>query len=569
MKQTQIIGWGSSGKLSGNLGFNRRFRRWHHRAIAPLIAAMLAVASGANVATLAAESLTFRLGPWQGSIALDDLEEYARTGELPGNLAPLGPFLPDGLQEVLAQRVEIDPDIGDRALDRLITSPQGNRFVRAIFLLVPDSTIDQIKDAIKLVATQGNGLSLLGILKALPGDNIVFDATSAIGVASRLNLPYLEGQILRSRLESDLELETEPFYSSFDPALPGSQTVSQQTLTFRDRQRNREITTEIYSGNNPQGPLAVISHGFASNRFLLEYLAQHLASHGITVVSIEHPDINEESVANLPLTLDPTNLIPASVFLDLPKDVSFILDELAEINRQPGSLAGQFNTEQTLVIGHSFGGYASLALAGGELNLNELREFCEGGRKLGRSPADLVQCAATELPGNRITLRDRRIKQAVAINPTVGNLFGDKGLGKIDIPILLVASSDDSWTPAVNHQLRPFTQLREPKYLLTAIGGTHFSTTDPSRPSLLERETALPDDPSREQTENLRLLLRGVTLAFVKQQTPEARTYAPFLSAAYAQSLGTEETALRLNETLPTRLARWLATSEAALGRLD
>jgi len=569
VKHTQIIGRDSSGKFSGNFGLNRRFRKWHHRAIAPMISAMLAVASGANVATLAAESLTFRLGPWQGSISLDDLEQYARTGELPGNLAILGPFLPAGLQEVLAQRVEIDPDIGDRALDRLIKSPQGNRFVRAILLLVPDSTIDQIKDAIKLVATQGNGFSLLGILKALPGENIVFDATSAIGVASRLNLPYLEGQILRSRLESDLELETEPFFASFDPALPGSQMVSQQTLTFRDRQRNREITTEIYSGNNPQGPLAVISHGFASNRFLLEYLAQHLASHGITVVSIEHPDTNEASVANLPLTLDPTNLIPASVFLDLPKDVSFVLDELAKINRQPDSLAGQFNTEETLVIGHSLGGYATLALAGGELNLNELRDFCEGGRKLGRSPADLVQCAATELPGNRITLRDRRIKQAVAINPAVGTLFGEKGLSNINIPILLVASSDDSWTPAVNHQLRPFTQLRDPKYLLTAIGATHFSTTDPDRPSLLERETVLPGEPTREQTENLRQLLRGVTLAFVKQQTPEARTYAPFLSAAYAQSLSTEETALRLNETLPTRLARWLATSEAALGRLD
>ncbi len=569
MKHTQIIGWDSSGKFSGNFGFNRRFRRWHHRAIAPLIAAMLAVASGANVATLAAESLTFRLGPWQGSIAISDLEEYARTGELPGNLAPLGPFLPAGLQEVLAQRVEIDPDIGDRALDRLIKSPQGNRFVRAIFLLVPDSTIEQIKDAIKLVATQGNGLSLLGILKALPGDNIVFDATSAIGVASRLNLPYLEGQILRSRLESDLEVETEPFFASLDPALPGSQMVSQQTLTFRDRQRNRDITAELYFSPNPQGPLAVLSHGLGSDRFLLNYLSQHLASHGITVVAIEHPDINEASVENLPVTLDPTNLIPASVFLELPKDISFVLDELSEMNRQPGSVAGKLNTAETVVIGHSLGGYAALAVAGGELNLDELRDFCSEGRKLGRSPADLLQCSATELSGNRISLRDRRIKQAVALNPNIGSLFGEKGLSKIEIPILLVAGSDDAWSPAVTHQLRPFTQLGDPKYLLTAIGGTHFSVTDPDYPSLLERQTALPDDPTREQTENLRQLLRGVTLAFVKQQTPEARTYAPFLSAAYAQSLGTEETALRLNETLPTRLARWLATSEAALGRLD
>lgn len=544
-------------------------RRWRRRTIAPFLAAILSIAPGINVATIAAERLTIRLGPWEGSIAIADLERYAKTGKLSGSLEPLGPFLPPGLREVLAQQVEIDPDIGDEVIDKLMRSPEGNRLLRAILLLVPDSTIEQVKEAIKAVVTQGNGLSLLGILKALPGENITLDATSVIGVASRLNLPYLEGQILRSRLEKDLEVETEPFYSSFDPAAPGMQPISQQTLTFRDRQRNREILVELYSGDNPQGKLAVISHGFGADRFLLEYLARHLASHGISVAAIEHPDINEASLVNLQITLDPSNVIPATAFLDIPKDVSFVLDELEAINQQPGTFYNSLDTENITAIGHSLGGYAALALAGGELNLDELRDDCESGRKLGRSPADLLQCAATELEGNRVNLRDRRIKAAIALNPTIGQLFGDSGLEKIDVPVILFAGSDDSWAPAVTHQLRPFTQLDEPKYLVTAIGAAHFSATDPEHPSLLERQTALPDDPTRAETENLRELVRGVTLAFVKQQTLEAPTYSQFLSAAYAQSLATETIPLRLNEEIPNRLARWLAASNETIGRGD
>ena len=42
----------------------------------------------------------------------------------------------------------------------------------------------------------------------------------------------------------------------------------------------------------------------------------------------------------------------------------------------------------------------------------------------------------------------------------------------------------------------------------------------------------------------LRRLLQGVSLAFIKQASPEAKTYAPFLTSAYAQSLSTPELAV-------------------------
>ncbi|MEB3826053.1 alpha/beta hydrolase [Phormidium sp. CCY1219] len=537
-------------------------RGWISQAIAPLFATVFAIASGSVLPTSAAERLTLRLGPWSGTIAISDLEEYAKTGKLSGQLEPLSPLFPPGLREVLSQRVEIDPEMTDEVIDKLFESPEGNRLLRTLLLLVPESTIEEMKAAIALVASKGNGLSFLGILKALPGETITLDATSIIGVASRLNLSYLEGQILKTRLETALEVETDPFYPSFDPAAKGPQTVSAQTLTLEDTQRNREIAVEIYSSPNSSGPLAVMSHGFASDRFFLEYLARHLASHGLTVVSVEHPGSNEAWLQQLPVTLDPTDLIEAEEFLHRPRDIRFVLDELEALNRQPGTFYNQFNTAETVAIGHSLGGYGILALAGAEVDLPHLREVCQKQRKLGQSPADLLQCAAGKLEGNRVNLRDRRIKSAIALNPMVGDLFGPQGLEKVQTPVLLLSGSDDSWAPAIDHQLAPFRQLPEPKYLVSAIGGNHFSASDPDNPTLVETQTTLPEDPSDAETQNLRQLVRGVSLAFIKQNTPEAKTYAPFLTAAYAQSLSTEEIALRLNRELPDRLARWIESRE-------
>ncbi|MCY7274725.1 MAG: dienelactone hydrolase, partial [Phormidesmis sp. CAN_BIN44] len=51
-------------------------------------------------------------------------------------------------------------------------------------------------------------------------------------------------------------------------------------------------------------------------------------------------------------------------------------------------------------------------------------------------------------------------------------------------------------------------------------------------------------------------LLQGVSLAFIEQTTSDAKTYAPFLTSAYAQSLSTSDLPLRLNDQLPADLTR-------------
>jgi predicted dienelactone hydrolase len=508
----------------------------------------------------AAERVTLRLGPFQQSIEVTDLERFAKTGKLPDNLQIYGAILTPQIREILNSRLDIDPAIGDKLIAEVMRSPTGKRIVDSISAAIPGSSIDTIQAAIALAARQANGLNAISFLRAYPEENITIDATKAVALAVQFNPSVWQSQALGPLLEEELAVNSNtPFRAAFDPAATGKESGSQETITLRDRQRNRSIPVDIYysRGNSSQNPLVVISHGFGASRSFFSYLARHLASHGITVVAVEHIGSNVDAVSRASNEGRLSQMLPASEFVDRPKDISFVLDELAKLNTQPGQWQGKFNTEQVSVIGHSLGGYTALALVGGEVNLNELRSYCQGSLNISEAAADWLQCAAADLKERKLDLEDKRVKSAIALNPVVGRLFGKDGLKQVTKPVLMVTGTEDALTPSLNHQLRPFSQLSGNKYLLTAIGATHLSVGDPtayegSRASTLVREKR------GEETKALRKLLQGVSLAFVKQQTSEARIYQPFLTPAYAQSLSTPQLPLRLNSDIPGSVKPWL-----------
>ncbi len=509
--------------------------------------------------TLAAQKVTIRLGPFQQAIAIADIEAFAKTGKLPENLQLFRPFLTPQIQELLNRRVQVDPGLADKFFDELVRSPQGQQLISSLGVAIPGSTVEGLQAALNLSLRQVNGLSVLGFLRAYPEENVTVDATKAIQIAVEFNGNYLQSQALGTLLERDLLVKNPTtFQASFDPAALGKEAVQQQTLTLQDKQRKRSIPVDIYwSKGNTQAPLVVMSPGLGANRKFLSYLARHLASYGVTVAAIEHPDskINGSIYQNS----TPTNLsqiLPATEFIDRPKDISFLLDELAKLNNQSGTLQGKFNTDKVTVIGHSLGGYTALALLGPEVDLEAVRQFCQNSLSFNESPGDWLQCAAAPLKEKKLQLKDPRVTSAIAFNPVVGNLFGKTGLNKINNPVLILTSTEDSLTPSLKHQIAPFNQLQSSKYLLTAIGGTHLSISDPSYSA--STATTIFQEKRGSETNSLRQLVRGVTLAFVKQSTPEAKIYQPFLTPAYAQSLSTPELPLRLNSDLPRNIKPWL-----------
>ncbi|QYO67569.1 SDR family NAD(P)-dependent oxidoreductase [Leptolyngbya sp. 7M] len=132
----------------------------------------------------------------------------------------------------------------------------------------------------------------------------------------------------------------------------------------------------------------------------------------------------------------------------------------------------------------------------------------------------------------------------------------------------VLAGTDDTITPAVSQQFLPFTQLKGSKFLLTAIGGTHLSVGDPANLNHVFTQSLFIRERPEQETEALRQLLRGVSLAFVQQLTPEANRYAPFLTAAYAQSFSSTELKLRLNSQLPPNFPQRLRMAALPMEQL-
>jgi predicted dienelactone hydrolase len=535
----------------------------------------------ATPVSLAAEKITIQLGPFQQTVEISDLEDFAKNGKLAQELQVFSSFLTPQVRVLLNQKFQVNPDGGDKFIDELAKTPQGKQLISSLGGIIPGSTSQSLKDTLSLTLRRVNGLSVLGFLRSYPEENITVDATKAVSFSLDFNPANLQSQAFGALLERELGTTSDVVLpKNINPGLVGNQAVQEVSLTLRDRTRNRTIPVDIYTGKTPnqkqsqqqvKQPLVVLSHGFGANRQFLRYLAVHLASHGVTVAAIEHPGSNAIAVNRAANNSDLAKLLPANEFIDRPQDVSFLLDELTKLNSQTGQLQGKLNSENVTIIGHSLGGYTALALVGGKLDVGAVRKFCNNSLGIGEAPGDWLQCAATGLKEGNFDLRDKRIKSAIALNPLIGNLFGKNGLSQINNPVLMLASTDDALTPALKHQFTPFTQLRDrnSKYLLTAIGGTHISISDPMYrtsevtatstlgTARVEWLTNIAKEKRGAETKNLREMLSGVSLAFIKQQTNEAKIYQPFLSSTYARSLSTTQLPLRLVSDLPDSLKKW------------
>ena len=516
---------------------------------------------------LAADRIVVKVGPLRQSIEITDLESFAQTGEVPKSLRLYERFLSPQVQLSLQQTLDLDPRMGDRIISDVMDSPNGELLLDTLSRVAPNVTLPQLQAAIRLAAMQGDGLSVLGILRAVPQDTLEVDLSAAIALASQINLSNLESRSLSGLLDKELQINglSAPLEAGIKPSEPGPSEISHRTISLRDAGRQRTIPINIHWSENTKGSLVVLSHGFGADRYFLNYLAEHLASHDLTVVSIEHPGSNVQALVDLPLDPDvvetPSRLLPAQEFLDRPRDVSFVLDRLAELDEDGFAYQNVFNTEDVTIIGHSLGGYTGLALAGAKLDLRSLQTFCKNIQPLGVSPADWLQCAAVDLAEQQADLSDDRIKQVMAMNTLTGQLFGEKGLSDVSVPTILLTGTKDSVTPTLDHQLAPFQQLAGKKYLLAVIGGTHLSSGDPGNVNPALTELPFMSELRVEETENLRQMLKGLSLSFVEQRSPQAEKYEPFLSAAYVQSFSTSELPLRFTESLPDSIRSWLDIS--------
>lgn len=519
----------------------------------------------------AVETITLEWGPLSQQIQLQDLTEFAATGQVPADLKLYSPFLTPQTRQALRSHLDLDPAVSHIVIDELLHTPGGTQLLNTLKAVAPNLSPTDLQVTITQASTAADGLSVLGILQALPEDTLDINLGTLLSLAAQFNLARLESEALSRVLEEELPVGSTAAVSldSQDPARPGTAKFERWELVLRDRSRDRNIPIDLYWSDQTHGPLVVISHGFGADRRFFAYLAEHLASHGLTVVSVEHPGSNVSALVSVPeddRESTHSRVLPATEFLDRPKDISFVLDRMEKLNQYSYSLRDRLNSNQVTLIGHSLGGYTGLALAGAPLDLRNLEPFCQQLNPASFSPADWLQCAALDLPIQQANLTDPRITQLVIMNPLTGLLFGENGLHQVTIPVLMVAGTHDRVTPMAEQQLKPFIQLgSSEKYLATIIRGTHLSLGDPENLNPeLSRIPFMPKLPTLGATQ-LRSFIQGITLSFILHQDVNGPDYSPYLTASYAERYSTAALPLRLTQTLPDSLTRWPRLVPSAL----
>ncbi|HEY9768604.1 MAG TPA: alpha/beta hydrolase [Coleofasciculaceae cyanobacterium] len=522
--------------------------------------------------TLAAQKIEVSYGIIQSSIALEKLEQFAKTGITEGDIS----FFANNLnpeQLINLRRLLLTPiNLNSVEISQFFYTPIGENILKQVAQIIQTesgrSDFYAIRSALILAAAeQPHGFTILDILQKYPINGVSIDLERSLELSDRLRTLKEQTQqaialISKQSATAASQQQQINFFNLPDLRLPGNFSWTVQTLKLNDRQRdypegilkdslrNREFIADIYLPQPEQAkkttfPVVVISHGLGSDRNSFRYLAQQLASYGFAVAVPEHPNSNSEQLRSL-LTGRINVVTEPKEFIDRPLDVKYLLDVL---EKRYGS---NLNLQQVGVIGQSFGGYTALALAGASLNFEQLQKDC-GEVDAFLNVSLLLQCRAIKLPQMQYNLRDPRIKAAIAINPISNTIFGRDGLEQISIPVMIVSSSGDRVAPALPEQIQPFSWLTtEQKYLVLLEGGTHFSAIAKSDSSPDPIQIPSEIIGSDTETEIARRYLKALSVAFLTTYIKDSPKFRSYLSADYAKTINRAILPLQFVQSLPT-----------------
>ncbi|PHQ99939.1 MAG: alpha/beta hydrolase [Marinosulfonomonas sp.] len=227
-----------------------------------------------------------------------------------------------------------------------------------------------------------------------------------------------------------------------------------------------------------QFPVVTISHGSGGNRLGYLMLAQALAEAGYVVLMPEHFGNNT----------DDNFLSGKTRNLELrPRHISLCIDDIARNE----ILAGAVLTDQVAVIGHSMGGYAALAVAGGQVWNAAKRKVAVG--------------------------RDDRVKGLVLMAPATAWFTPDASLANVVVPMLIYQAGHDAFTPP-DHTARVLNQVpgrtQITHHLVENAG--HFSFLSPFPEALIHPDFPPSQDPAGFDRTAFQQRLAGEVIAFLE-----------------------------------------------------
>jgi predicted dienelactone hydrolase len=505
---------------------------------------------------LAAEQIKLSFSSTTYTIPTRDLESFARGGQPSAQLDSFLQLVPTNstpqVRAYLQRRLEVSPTF----VTQFANTKTGRTVFRGLGELIRTQNNQNGQQALVTAFAQAaaspQGLTLLGVIRQFPEPNMQIDGDLVVSTIlesgqQSTNLNQVLATIQQQAATTPAtDLPTPGGNGNLENlSRPGRLPWQKVTLTLAQPQLSAQpIPVDLYlpQGLQTPAPVIVIAHGFGSDRSTFTYLAEHLASHGFGVAVPEFVSISAQGISQSLQQSDATRPVLPTSLIARPQAISLLLDQLEVKARIDPALMGKLNLQQVGLLGQSVGGYTALAVGGATLDVAGLQQSC---RSLEANQIQalfdisaLFQCQALLTPPGRTNFLDPRVKAVIAVNPFTNAIFGQRGMGQINLPVMIVAGTKDIFTPPLPQQIIPFSWIpaaNRHKYLVILHAGTHFSllgdSKAPSDPLPIPPELIGPD-PAQA-----RPALQALSTAFFFSYVANQSQYLPYLSQSYAQTL--------------------------------
>lgn len=231
------------------------------------------------------------------------------------------------------------------------------------------------------------------------------------------------------------------------------------------------------SNNQKLNRVAIISHGAFGSPREMNWLGYALASQGWIVAGVAHFG---ESWVYGPKNIDPSS---AMRFWQRPQDVSFTIDSLSE----DGLFSSPLNTNKVIMLGHSAGGFTSLALTGAILEAGKSESYCASHKAKGDKGCDYGQQqkrkplsdeSLKKIDKLQKQMQDDRIVAVIALDPALGHAVSEQSLTKIKVPTLILGSVDNDFLPYTAHSKYYAEHIQDATLIGIEQGAGHFIYID-------------------------------------------------------------------------------------------
>ena len=493
------------------------------------------VFSCAGMRVQAADTILLSFGGLELPVAVAELETYMKTGQVPGKLQLLiSQVPPQDLERMVTTLKQPIPVTADTVANVFGTSTGRfllSRLGRVVQTEQGENGANAVKTALLKSARQPEGVTFLSVLREFPGDTIRLNLVQGLAIMREVNRYIAQVNGVFTVLDNEFRQQARQALPANLPDLtqPGTFKWQVRELSLTDPSRQRTLPVTVYLPNRENALTVILSHGLGDSHQSFAYLAKHLASHGLGVILPDHPGSNAQKLQQVLEGKEQEYITPQEL-VDRPKDITFVLNALTA---QP-ELAKALNLQRVAVVGHSYGGYTALAVAGARLNLANLNQVCSQTEQgVGLNLSLLLQCPGRNLKNPPVQFRDERVVAVLAVNPVGSALFGATGLAQVKIPTMLVTSTQDVAAPSLYEQIMPLTWLGSSRrYLAVIEGGSHFSVLGAGQTGV-----PLPAELVGPTPEVAQMYMKGLTVAFVQANVANRAEFAPFLTAAYARQL--------------------------------